>query len=222
MPLFDFDKNYIKYIIFDMDGVLINSESVCTKSAIAALSEVGIAAVPEDFEPYIGAGEDKFIIEICKKQKKENLIDIALPRLYELFAKFVFEDILVYPSTHKLIDKLREQGFHLAIASSSAADKLAVSLEAAKISPDWFDVIISGSDVSQKKPSPEIYFTAMDELDADPEECIVIEDALNGIRAAKASGAFCFAVTTSFDRQALEKECPDFIGNDIIELLDVL
>ncbi len=222
MPLFDFDKNYIKYIIFDMDGVLINSESVCTKSAIAALSEVGITAIPEDFEPYIGAGEDKFIIEICKKQKKENLIDIALPRLYELFAKFVFEDILVYPSAHKLIAKLRERGFHPAIASSSAADKLAVSLEAAKISPDWFDVIISGSDVSQKKPSPEIYFTAMDELDADPEECIVIEDALNGIRAAKASGAFCFAVTTSFDRQALEKECPDFIGDDIIELLNVL
>jgi len=222
MPQFDFDKNYIKYIIFDMDGVLINSESVCTKSAIAALSEVGITAVPKDFEPYIGAGEDKFIIEICKKLNKDHLVATALPRLYELFAKFVFEDLEVYPSTHKLIQELRKRGFHLAIASSSAADKLAVSLEAAKISPDWFDVIITGSDVSQKKPSPEIYFTAMDELDADPEECIILEDALNGIRAAKGSDAFCFAVTTSFSREEIEKESPDFIADDIIDLLKFL
>ncbi len=222
MPQFDFDKNYIKYIIFDMDGVLINSESVCTKAAIAALSEVGITAGPEDFKPYIGAGEDKFIIEICQRLNKEHLVETALPRLYELFAKYVFEDLEVYPSTHKLIEELRKRHFHLAIASSSAADKLAVSLEAAKISPDWFDVIITGSDVTQKKPSPEIYFVAMDELDADPEECIVIEDALNGIRAAKGSGAFCFAVTTSFSKEELEKEAPDFIADDIIELLDIL
>ncbi len=222
MPQFDFDKNYIKYVIFDMDGVLINSEPVTVRAAIKALSEIGISATSEEFKPYIGAGEDKFIIETCQKYKKDNMIPRAMSRLYELFNQYVFEDLTVYPSVHKVISALTASGYHLCIASSSAAEKLAVSLKAANISTDLFDVIITGSDVSEKKPSPEIYFTAMDELDADPEECIIIEDAINGIRAAMASGAFCFGVTTSFSKEILEKEAPDFIVDDIAELLDIL
>lgn len=222
MPQFDFDKNYIKFVIFDMDGVLINSEPVTVKAALRALSEIGISAMPDDFKPFIGAGEDKFITEICKKHKKDNMIAQTTRRMYELFNQSVFKDLTVYPSSHKVISALKKSGFHLCIASSAAAEKLAVSLKAADIDPELFDVIITGSDVSEKKPSPEIYFTAMDELDADPEECIIIEDAINGIRAAMASGAFCFGVTTSFSKEMLEKEGPDFIGDDIIELLDVL
>ena len=222
MPQFDFDKNYIKYIIFDMDGVLINSEPVTTKAAQTALSEIGIDAAPDAFKAYIGAGEDKFITEICKEKKKEAKIPVAMARMYELFYEYVYESLEVFPNVHKLLDALKEKGYHLAIASSSASEKVSASLEAAKIAESYFDVIITGSDVTQKKPSPEIYFITMDELDADPEECIIIEDALNGIRAAKDSDAFCFAVTTSFTRDAIEAEDPDFIGDDIIEVLDIL
>lgn len=222
MPQFDFDKNYIKYIIFDMDGVLINSEPVTSKAATAALAEIGIDVNPDIFKAYIGAGEDKFITEPCKKEKKEAAIPGAMNRLYELFNEYVYSTLEVFPSVHTLLGKLKEKGFHLAIASSSAEDKVRISLDAAKISEDLFDVIITGSDVSEKKPSPEIYFIAMDELDADPEECIIVEDALNGIRAAKAADAFCFAVTTSFPKNELEKEKPDFIADDIIELLNVI
>jgi len=222
MPQFNFDKNYIKYIIFDMDGVLINSEPVTVKAALKALSEIGIVATPDDFKPFIGAGEDKFITEICKKHKKDNMIASTMSRMYELYNQYVFEDLTVYPSVHQVILTLKESGFHLGIASSAAAEKLSVSLKAANIDPELFDVIITGSDVSEKKPSPEIYFTAMDELDADPEECIIVEDAINGIRAAIASGAYCFGVTTSFSKEILENEGPDFIGVDIIELLDIL
>ena len=222
MPQFDFDKNYIKYIIFDMDGVLINSEPVTTKAAAVALSEIGISVNPDAFKAYIGAGEDKFITELCKEHQKEALIPGAMNRLYELFDQYVHSTLEVFPSVHKLLSELKNKGFRLAIASSSAADKVKTSLEAAKISEDLFDVIITGSDVTQKKPSPEIYFITMDELDADPEECIIIEDALNGIRAAKGSDAFCFAVTTSFSREEIEKESPDFIADDIIDLLKFL
>ena len=145
-----------------------------------------------------------------------------MARMYELFYEYVYESLEVFPNVHKLLDALKEKGYHLAIASSSASEKVSASLEAAKIPENYFDIIITGSDVTQKKPSPEIYFITMDELDADPEECIIIEDALNGIRAAKGSDAFCFAVTTSFSREDIEKESPDFIGDDIIELLDIL
>ena len=222
MPQFDFDKNYIKYIIFDLDGVLINSEPVSVKSAISALSEIGISAKHDDFNAYIGAGEDKFIIEPCRKHGKESSIDPAMTRMYEFYAEYARKELETFPSVHTLLDELKKKGFHLAIASSSSADRVKVSLEAARISEDIFDIIITGSDVSEKKPSPEIYFLTMDELDTDPEECIIIEDSLNGIRSAKASGAFCFAVTSSFSKEAVEKESPDFIADDIIELLNIL
>ena len=62
----------------------------------------------------------------------------------------------------------------------------------------------------------------MDTLDADPEECLIIEDALNGVRAAKLSSAFCFAVTTSFTKEELKNEKPDFIKDDIIDILELL
>ena len=205
-----------------MDGVLINSEPVTSKAAIIALSEIGIEVNPDAFKAYIGAGEDKFITEICKEKKKENAIPGAMNRLYELFNEYVHTTLEVFPSVHKVLNTLKDKGFHLAIASSSAADKVKVSLEAAKISEDLFDVIITGSDVTEKKPSPEIYFIAMDELDTDPEECIIVEDALNGIRAAKGSDAFCLALTTSFPKSELEKEKPDFIADDIIQLLDII
>ncbi len=222
MSQFDFDKNYIKYVIFDMDGVLINSEPITTRAAILALSEIGINANSNEFEAFIGAGEDKFIISACRKHNKENMIPVVMKRLYELFGELVLESEIVYPSAHKLIAELKNRGFHLGIASSSESSKVALSLKAAKIDESLFDVIITGSDVSEKKPSPEIYFTAMDSLDADPEECLIIEDALTGIRAAKLSDAFCFAVTTSFQREQLEKENPDFISDDIIDVLNIL
>lgn len=222
MPLFDFDKNFIKYIIFDMDGVLINSEPVTTNAAKIALSEIGISASDEAFAPYIGAGEEKFIIGLCTEHHKEQSIPSATKRMYELFDRLVFESEIAYPSTHKLLAELKNRGFRLGIASSSSSPKVATSLKAANIDETLFDAIITGSDVSEKKPSPEIYFTAMDKLDADPEECLIIEDALNGVRAAKLSGAFCFAVTTSFTKEELENEKPDFISDDIINVLEIL
>ncbi len=222
MPQFDFDKNYIKYIIFDFDGVLINSEPVSVKSAVSALSEIGISAKHDDFKAYIGAGEDKFITELCRKHNKEASIDSAMRRMYDYYTEYARKELETFPSVHKLLDELKKKGFHLAIASSSSSDKIKISLEAAKIPEDIFDIIITGSHVSEKKPSPEIYFLTMDELDTDPEECIIIEDSLNGIRSAKASDAFCFAVTSSFPKETVEKESPDFIADDIIELLDIL
>ena len=217
-----FKNNCIKYIIFDMDGVLINSEPVTMRAASKALAEIGIAADKSDFEPYIGAGEDKFIFGLCRKLGKDSLAEGALARLYEIFGEIVADELFVFPSVHMLLETLAEKGFKMAIASSSNRGKLDQSLDAAHISQDLFETIISGSDVSEKKPSPEIYIKTMQKLGAKPEQCLIIEDATLGVQAAKAAGAYCFAVTTSFDSAALHSAGADFIGNDIAEVLDIL
>lgn len=206
------------FVIFDMDGVLINSEPVTMSAASAALAEIGISAARCDFEPYIGAGEEKFITEPCKKHGKEELAPKAVDRLYEIYDELVGERLTVYPAVHEALASLRRRGLRLAIASSSSRHKLEASLGAAKIPAELFDVIISGSDVTEKKPSPEIYINTMKKLSAEPHECLIIEDALTGVRAAKNAGGACLAVTTSFSAEDLVAAGADFIAEGVSAL----
>lgn len=209
----------LKYVIFDVDGVLIDSEGVITKAASLALAERGIKAGMEDFLPYIGAGEEKFITEIAKRDGKEEFTDEMLEHMFVLYEEVVDSELKVFPSTLKTIDALYAQGVTLAIASSATRRKLTASLRAAGIDGKKFAVILSGDDVSAKKPSPEIYLKTAEKLGAPPQECLVIEDALNGVRAAKGAGMKCAAVTTSFSREELAEVNPDIIVDDIWEIM---
>lgn len=210
----------MKYVIFDVDGVLIDSEKVITTAASRALAERGINAGIEDFMPYIGAGEEKFITELAKKHKKEEFIDEMLERMFELYEQTVYTELKTFPSVLETVDKLYERHITLAIASSATRRKLTVSLKAAGIDENKFKVILSGDDVSAKKPSPEIYIKTAEALSAEPSECVVIEDALNGVRSAKSAGMKCIAVTTSFSREELQKAGADFAVDDIGEITD--
>lgn len=211
----------MKTILFDMDGVLVNSEPVIMKAAKDALEEGGIQAAYEDFRPFIGAGEEHFIRALCESNQKPELIPELMERMFTLFEENVGE-MLVYPSAKALIGELRRQGYPLALVSSAAMRKLVVSLKAAEISPDSFDLILSGNDVTEKKPSPQPYQKAADGLGAAPADCLVIEDAKNGIISAKAAGMQCAAVTTSFSRTELEQTGADFIVDDLSEILTIL
>lgn len=222
MPEFIFPNIPVKYVIFDMDGVLIDSEPVSIEAAKTALAEIGIYAKASDFTPYIGTGEKNFIIAPCKKHGKEEYIPAAIKRFYKLFGTLAKEKLTVFPSVHPLLNELKNRNLTLAIASSSSREKLTLSLAAAKISEAYFDVILSGSDISEKKPSPEIYMTAVRKLSAKSEECLVIEDAVSGVIAAKAAACRCFAVTTAFKESELAAVGADFVSDDIINVLNIL
>lgn len=211
----------MKYIIFDMDGVLVNSEPVIMKAAEDALRSGGIKCGREDFIPYIGAGEENFIIGPCVSQGRPELIEVLMERMFENFEDNI-GDMRVFPSAKPLIDELKRRGFTLALVSSAAHRKLMASLRAAEIDPGLFGALLSGSDVTEKKPSPQPYLTAARHLRAKPSECMVIEDAANGVKSAKAAGMKCFAVTTSFSAAELKKAGADFIGSDIMEVLKYL
>lgn len=210
----------MKYIIFDVDGVLIDSEKVITTAASRALAERGINAGMKDFMPFIGAGEEKFIVELAKKHKKEEFTAEMLERMFEFYEQTVYTELKVFPSVLDTIDKLYERSVSLAIASSATRRKLTVSLKAAGIDENKFKVILSGDDVSAKKPSPEIYIKTAEALSAPPSECVVIEDALNGVRSAKGAGMKCAAVTTSFPKSELKEAGADIVLGGIGEILN--
>lgn len=144
-------------VIFDMDGVLVDSEPVIMRAAAEALAAEGIQAGYADFEPYIGAGEEKFITGPGRRAGKAEQIGAMMEMMYALYDKYVYQELKVYPSAPGLIRRLREAGYTLALVSSSNLNKLLVSLDAAGICKDSFDLILSGSDVTRKKPDPEPY-----------------------------------------------------------------
>ncbi len=209
-------------VIFDMDGVLINSEPVIIKAATRALASVGITATRDFFEPFIGAGEEFFIIGPCKDAGIPEKTDAVMASMYQNYKDTVYQELAVYPQAPETIRALHDAGYTLALVSSSAKEKLLISLDAAKIPAEYFDLILSGNDVAKKKPDPGPYLKAAEKLGKDPKDCLVIEDALNGIKAAKAAGMHCGAVTTSFPEPALLDAGADMILQGLGDILNVI
>lgn len=211
----------MKYVIFDMDGVLVNSEPVIMQAAADALRSGGIKGGREDFIPYIGSGEENFIIGPCVNQGRPDLIEELMERMFENFENNIGK-MQVFPSAKPLIDELIKRKITIALVSSAAHRKLIASLRAAEIDPACFSVLLSGSDVTEKKPSPQPYLKAAERLHIKPKDCLVVEDALSGVKSAKAAGMSCFAVTTSFEESELKRAGADYIGDDIIKVLEYI
>lgn len=200
-----------------MDGVLVDSEPVILAAAIRGLADFGVIAQPEDFIPFIGAGEIKFIGGVAEKYGVAYHPTMK-DRVYEIYLQIVEQTLRLYPGTPAYLRRLIDAGLRLALASSADRIKVDANLRVAGIPAEWFAVLLSAEDVQHKKPHPEIYAAAAARLSLSPEQCIVVEDALNGIRAAKAAGIRCYALTTTFAPAELKKESPDFIAADLGEV----
>ncbi len=175
------------YVIFDMDGVIFDSERVYIEAykrlapkygltdveAVhkACMDSIGVTRVKtrEIFFAYVGHEFDYYAYRE-DVQKELNKTDYELkPGVFELF------------------DWLKENGIHTALASSTREVSVRKSLGKVDLIP-YFDTLVCGDMVSHSKPHPEIFLTAAERLGADPKDCYVIEDSYNGIRAAHAAG----------------------------------
>lgn len=212
----------IKYILFDMDGVLVESEEIMLESAKSALAEWGINAKDEDFVEFIGTGEDRFVGGVAEKHGHKYVYEMK-DRAYEIYGELAKTKNIAYKNAKKLILALKDKGYRMAVCSSADRIKVEINLEALEIGPNVFEYIVSGLDVQRKKPFPDIYLLGAEKFSAKIEECIVVEDAVSGITAAKAAGMKNIAVTTSFSKEDMERlAAPDYIIDDVIKVLDIL
>ncbi len=189
-------------IIFDMDGVLVDSEPVITKAAILCLAEYGVQASHADFLPFTGTGEDRFIGGVAEKHGLVYEQGMK-HRTYEIYGGIVAQEIKVYPGIPDLLRCLRRAGMKTAVGSSADLVKVEANLPAAGIASELFDALACGNDVTHKKPAPDLFLLAADRLGIAPADCLVIEDALSGIAAARAAGMDCVAISSSFPPERL-------------------
>ena len=193
----------LKGVIFDMDGVLVDSEMYIREAATRMFAEHGLIVQPEDFIPFVGAGENSYIGGVARKYGFPVDINRDKARTYEIYRDIVKGRLQPLAGVREFIRRCRERGLKIALASSADEVKVMINLNEIKLPPETFDAIVTGLDVEKKKPDPEIFITAARRLGLSPSECLVVEDAVNGVAAAKAAGARCLAVTTSFTAEQL-------------------
>jgi beta-phosphoglucomutase len=205
-------------VLFDMDGVLVDSEPIISAAAIRALAEFGIHARPEDFEPFVGAGEDRYVGGVAELHGK-----IYIPEMkrltYNWYLRLLPGMGKAFPGARDLVERLGSQGIACAVASSADRIKVEANLtQVLGVALDRFAAIVTGEDVVRRKPHPDIFLEAARQLRVLPEACCVIEDAVHGVEAAKAAGMRCIAVTTSFPAKALAAAGADLVRQAIGEI----
>lgn len=193
----------IKGILFDMDGVLVDSEEYIFEAAKMMFAEHGVSVQSEDALAFVGTGENSYISGIGKVNGFVVDIERDKARTYVIYEQITKGKLTPLPGTLAFVEKCKAKGLKMAVASSADKIKVLINLREIGLAPDNFQAIVNGQDVERKKPFPDVFLLAAQKLGLKPEECLVIEDAISGVAAGKAAGAKCLALTTSFSADKL-------------------
>lgn len=198
-------------LIFDVDGVIADTEAVNSRASIRVFADLfGLeGVVRKDFEAGLGRGAEEYVkagARVHGLELTEEQIKKATQLRQEYFLKILSQEpLLPFPGVLELMDKaMKEKNFRVAIATSGTLEKSRAVLEAANV-PYRKMVYINGDHVKNKKPDPELFLLAAERMGIEPANCVVIEDAPNGVQAAKAAGAKCIAVTNSTNAENLRE-----------------
>lgn len=209
----------IKTVIFDLDGLLINSEISWAEADKILLGKRGHTPTEELFVKRLGTG-NKRTLEIYKEEfgMEDDLEKMTEERM-ELFYECLEKNLSLMDGAHDLITELFHKDKKLAIATSgSHRDKIEMILQKLKVDK-FFSVVVTGQDVRHNKPAPDIFILAAEKLRNSPEESLVLEDAPNGVIAGKAAGMMVYAVNADKSiREELKRAGADQVFGSLSEI----
>jgi beta-phosphoglucomutase len=191
-------------VIFDMDGVLVDSYHAHFKSWQVMAAEVGVGIDERLFASTFGRTSREILASSWGPGRFSEAQITELDRRKEdLFRQIVLADFPPMPGAKDLLLALAQAGFALAIGSSAPPENVEAVLEKMELR-SLFDAVVTGADVRRGKPDPQVFLTAAAWLRLPPERCAVVEDAPQGIEAARAAGAAAIGlVSTGHTREQL-------------------
>ena len=202
-------------IIFDLDGVLVNSGEEHYQSFARLGEEAGYTITREQFRGLFGRHNSDIFPIVCGRPLPADEIARLADRKETIFRELLRGRVAALPGVHALLPSLRDVGFHLAIGSSTPRANVEMILnELALI--DLLEVIVSAEDVTNGKPDPQVFLLAAQKLGIPAAHCVVVEDAVAGVQAAKSGGMLALAVTTNHPREALKQA--DYVVESLAEL----
>jgi len=202
----------LKAVIFDMDGVLADSEPAHFEALRRVLQKNGVPFTFRMYERHFAGRTDEEGLALFLKKSRASVKKLAREK-QETYLGLFTGHVRAYSPTVKVARLLHEKRVPLALATSAVRAEANAFLEAFDLKK-LFSAIVSGEDVREGKPAPGVYILAAKRVGVAPSDCVVVEDSVMGVEAAKRAGMKCVAVTHSFPEKKLSRA--DAVVNDLV------
>jgi HAD superfamily hydrolase (TIGR01509 family) len=193
-------------VIFDMDGVLVDSEPFGFEALRRVMARYGLPYGEEENAEFLG----RTTLDSCQILRERHRLPEAAETLADWYVEGVLEQIARGPipmaGVPEVLRRIRAAGYRMALASSAEVRVIDANLTALGLRP-LFDAVVSGTQVARGKPAPDVFLAAAERLGAPPATCLVVEDSRNGLLAAKAAGMRCAVVPCAHTRHQDFGEC---------------
>jgi len=183
----------IKAVIFDMDGVMIDSEPLWEKTERILLARRSIDYSPEYRDLIVGLNQKDSGRLLRETFSLRETVDEIISERVDILTAIYEEELEVVPSLTPLLNELRLSEYLLAVASSSPLGVINFVLDMFSLH-QYFDAVVSGECTENGKPHPDIYLHTAERLGVKPSECAAIEDSINGVKSARSAGMYCIAI----------------------------
>lgn len=213
----------IKAVVFDMDGVLIDSETIEKKNMIKSAETNSLPFEDEFFEIFLGCNDEMSYQILLDRYKDSKIVDKYLNDLEQLQANEYKEgNIKLKPGTREIIDYLRNNNSPYALATGSSYKYVELDFLQNGYDKIPFDHIVTGDQITNSKPDPEIFIKAANLMNIDINDCLVVEDSPKGIEAAYSSGAqSCFVPDLVKANQNILSKAT-FHKNNLFEVIQLI
>ena len=206
----------IKAILFDMDGVLADTEDVSITIGKMYFETLGKRAERKHFDPHLGCGEEEFFVGTAKELGlKDFSYSEASLFFKEHYPEMLAKVAVALPGGKRLIDMAYRAGLKVAIASSAPKWKVYENIRAVGIDEEKLSLVVTGGDIVRNKPFGDIYNLCLIKLGLSPDEAIVFEDTAGGIKAGKAAGCRAISLTTTIDSETAFNSGADGVISDL-------
>ena len=199
-----------------MDGTIVNSLPFHKLAWIETFAKRGKDFTDDDFKWANGRRNDEIIPHFMGQNMSAKEVNIIANEKEAAFRRFVKNNIKALPGAVELIQSLATAKIQLALVSSTPKENIELITETLGIKK-YFTLFINGDDVKEGKPSPQAFLLAAKKLGVEPKNCVVMEDAVVGVQAAKRAGMYCIAVTNTYPREAIGEA--DIIVNSLEEII---
>ncbi len=215
-----------KLVIFDMDGVLIDSEVFYREINFQLYNELEVEISEEEYNGFVGIGSVRMWEYVKEKGKLEHAVEMLIQKEKETTHRYLSEQPLeAMQGIPTLLEALQEKNYRIALASSSSRKNIELIIKKIGIAP-YFDFIVSGEEVANGKPAPDIFLKAAAHFDTPARNCYVLEDSHNGMRGAKAAGMYCIGLQNpnsgNQNLSACDLVVDSFEGEDLRKIFALL